>query len=183
MCTFLWHINFRFFVTLIMVGVTEFSALAGRTENLLTNFSYATYDKFYWYTQSIHDRITYFLKIISIFHINIWQIFIYFLSTLNSSRCPVEGPDHHTMKMYGGVAPHILNLITRWRWLVSFTLSHFTLGEWSPITQWIWSSVGHAAGADTLENRKISCFLPAIDYSSVIQPLVYSLYQPKFRNI
>jgi len=31
---------------------------------------------------------------------------------------------HHAIKMYwvsGGIAPHILNLSTRWSWVVSFT--------------------------------------------------------------
>jgi hypothetical protein len=45
------------------------------------------------------------------FNINIWQISTYFLSTLNFSRCPVEGPDHHTM-MYGGVVGQLHAFLT-----------------------------------------------------------------------
>jgi hypothetical protein len=42
-----------------------------------------------------------------------------------SYKVPVLLTEHRTMKTYwgsGGIAPHILELSTRWRWVVTFTL-------------------------------------------------------------
>jgi len=48
--------------------------------------------------------------------------------------------EHHTMKAYwgsGGRAPHILDLGTRWRRVVSFTLRLLYTWEITPGTHWI----------------------------------------------
>jgi hypothetical protein len=65
---------------------------------------------------------------------------------------------HHAMKMYwvsGGIAPRILDLGTRWRWVVSSLSGRFTPRERAPGTRLIGGSVGPSAGLDAVVKRKI----------------------------
>jgi hypothetical protein len=62
------------------------------------------------------------------------------------------------MKTYwgsGDIAPHILDLRTRWRWVVSFTTRPIYLREKAPGTHWIGGWVGPRAVLDTVVKRKI----------------------------
>jgi hypothetical protein len=60
------------------------------------------------------------------------------------------------MESYRG-GPLILNLGSRWRWVVKFTpLPLYLLGK-NPSTQWIGGWMGRRAFLDILENRNISC--------------------------
>jgi len=65
----------------------------------------------------------------------------------------------------GGIAPRILNLGTRWRWVVSFTPhSPYPPGERVPGTHFLWGCVCPSAGLDTaVVNRKKSHSLPGIE--------------------
>jgi hypothetical protein len=63
------------------------------------------------------------------------------------------------MKTYGGsrcITPHILDLITRWRWVVSFTPRPLYPQGKSSGTHWIGDWVGPRAVLDTVVKRKIS---------------------------
>jgi hypothetical protein len=73
---------------------------------------------------------------------------------------------YHTMKTYpvlnedlwgcGGIAPRILNLSTRWKWVVSFTPSQlYSLGK-SAGTHWKGGSVGPWACLDAVRKKKIA---------------------------
>jgi hypothetical protein len=63
----------------------------------------------------------------------------------------------------------ILDLGTRWRWVVTFTpLSRFTTGEGAPATHWIGGWVGPRAGLDAVEKRTIL----------YVRPLQYRLSHP-----
>jgi hypothetical protein len=89
----------------------------------------------------------------------------------NNIRCKVCGKvkvklslcltKHHAMNTYwrsGGIAPRILNLSTRWRWMVSFMPVRFTPRERAPGTRWIWGWV---------EGKKFPLFsLPGIEPQS-----------------
>jgi len=62
------------------------------------------------------------------------------------------------MKTYwgrGSIAPRILDLGTRWRWLVRFTPGGFTPRGRAPGTHWIRGWVGPRAGLDAVVKRKI----------------------------
>jgi hypothetical protein len=62
------------------------------------------------------------------------------------------------MKAYwgsGGVAPRILDLGTRWRWVVSFTPQPLYPQGKSPGTHWIGGWVGPRAVLDAVVKRKI----------------------------
>jgi hypothetical protein len=61
--------------------------------------------------------------------------------------------EHHAWRHIGewGVAPRILDLGTRWRWLVSFTPR-----ERAPGTHWIGGCVGPRASLDAVVKRKFS---------------------------
>jgi hypothetical protein len=56
----------------------------------------------------------------------------------------------------GGVAPPILNLGTRWRWVVNSTPRPLCLRERTPGTHWLGYWVGPGAGLGVFEKRKIS---------------------------
>jgi hypothetical protein len=65
---------------------------------------------------------------------------------------------HHALKTYcgsGGIAPRILDLGTRWRWVVSFTPRPHYLKESAPRTHWIGGWVGPKAVMDAVVKRKI----------------------------
>jgi hypothetical protein len=65
---------------------------------------------------------------------------------------------HHTMKAYWGsgrIGPHILNLGTRWRWMVSFTPWPLYHRERAPGTHWIGGWVWPRAVLDAVVKRKI----------------------------
>jgi len=66
---------------------------------------------------------------------------------------PIYLHTRESMKTYWGsgrIAPRILNLATRWMWVVSFTPRERTLD-----THWIWGWVGPRTGLDTVSKRKI----------------------------
>jgi hypothetical protein len=54
----------------------------------------------------------------------------------------------------GGIAPLILDLGTRWKWVVSFTPGRFAPRERAPGTHWIGGWVGPRAGLDAVVKRK-----------------------------
>jgi hypothetical protein len=61
----------------------------------------------------------------------------------------------------GGIAPRILNLGTRWRWVVSLTPRPlYTPGERAPGTHWIGDLVSPRAGLDAVTKRKIPSLPP-----------------------
>jgi hypothetical protein len=65
---------------------------------------------------------------------------------------------HHAMKTYWGsgcIAPLILDLGTRWRWVVIFTPGRFTPRERAPGTHWMGGRVGLGAVLDAVVKRKI----------------------------
>jgi hypothetical protein len=65
---------------------------------------------------------------------------------------------YHAMKTYwenGGIDPHILDLGTRWRWVVSFTLRPLYPRERAPDTHWTGGWVGPRVVLDTVVKRKI----------------------------
>jgi hypothetical protein len=77
----------------------------------------------------------------------------------------------------GGIAPRILNLVTRWRQVVSFT--HFTPSERTPGTHWIGGWVGPRAGLDAVAKRE-KFLAPAgnrILIAPIVQPVAWSLYR------
>jgi hypothetical protein len=62
------------------------------------------------------------------------------------------------MKVYwgsAGIAPRILDLGNRWRWVVSFTLRPLYPQERTPGTSWIGGWVGPGAGLYAVVKRKI----------------------------
>jgi hypothetical protein len=80
------------------------------------------------------------------------------------------------MKAYwgsGGTAPHILDLSTRWRWVVSFTPRPLTHKERAPGTDWIGSWVGPRAGVDTAVKLSL-CFNWAPRHEGVLVEWRYS---------
>ena len=64
----------------------------------------------------------------------------------------------HAMEAYRnrGLAPLILNLRTRWRWMVNFTPQPLYPRENTGI-HWLRSGVGPIAGLDLFEEEKIYC--------------------------
>jgi hypothetical protein len=75
--------------------------------------------------------------------------------TINLSLCLTK---HHDMKTYwesGAVAPRILNLGDRWRWVVSFTHPPVYPRRKNPRYHWIWGGVGLLASLDAVAKRKI----------------------------
>jgi hypothetical protein len=78
------------------------------------------------------------------------------------------------MKEYlgnGGIAPRILDLGTRWRWVFSFMPRPLTPRERAPGTHWIIRWVGPGAGLDAVVKRKIPS--PCRDSNPpIIQPVV-----------
>jgi hypothetical protein len=65
---------------------------------------------------------------------------------------------HHAMRTYwgsGGIATHILDLGTRWRWVVSFTIRQLYPQKKVPGTHWIGGWVGPRAVLDMVVKRKI----------------------------
>jgi hypothetical protein len=71
------------------------------------------------------------------------------------SLCFNLAPRHVGVLGSGDMLPRILDLGTRWRWVVSFTPGHFTPRERAPGTHWIGSWMGPRAGLDTVLKRKI----------------------------
>jgi hypothetical protein len=70
--------------------------------------------------------------------------------------CPCALTENHTIKVYwesGGIEPHILDLGTRWRWVVSFT-------PWPlyPGTHWTGGWVGPRASLDVVKIKNLSEF-------------------------
>jgi hypothetical protein len=71
-----------------------------------------------------------------------------------------------------GITPRILDLGTRWRWVVSFTAGRFIPREKAPGTHWIGGWVGLRAVLDVVVNRKIPS--PRRELNSrtpIIQPI------------
>jgi hypothetical protein len=57
----------------------------------------------------------------------------------------------------GSIAPLILNLNTRWRWVVNFTLRPLYPRRKNPGTHWIGSWVGLRVGLDAVANKGNPC--------------------------
>jgi hypothetical protein len=92
------------------------------------------------------------------------------------------------MKAYwgsGGIAPRILNLGARWRWVASFTHWRFTPRETASGTHRIGNWVGPRAGIDTVVKRKnsqpLSGHVPPF-IQPVVQRYIYELSRI-FNNI
>jgi hypothetical protein len=69
----------------------------------------------------------------------------------------------------GGIASHILDLDTRWRWVVNFTTGRFTPRERSPGTHWIRDS-GPQSRSGRCGEEKNSQLLPGLE-ASINQPV------------
>jgi hypothetical protein len=75
---------------------------------------------------------------------------------LQKCKCKVvpvfnQSPSNEDGRGSGGIAPRILNLGSRWKWVVSITLGHFTRRKTAPDTHCIGGWVGPRAGLDTVE--------------------------------
>jgi hypothetical protein len=92
-----------------------------------------------------------------------FMVFTYTSSTYYKMKVKVKLSlwfltEHHAMKAYwgsGGIAPRILELDTRWRWVVSFTPRPLYPRKRAPDTYWIGSWVGPRAGLDAVVKRKV----------------------------
>jgi hypothetical protein len=72
----------------------------------------------------------------------------------------------------GGIAPRILNLGTRWRWVVSFTPRPLYPRERAPGTDWIGGWVGPRAVLDAVVKRKIPSSLRELNLRTpIVQPV------------
>jgi hypothetical protein len=82
---------------------------------------------------------------------------------------------HHAMKAYvgnGGIAPRILDLGTRWRWVISFTPQPLYPQERTPGIHWIGGWVSPRAGLDAGVRRKIpSPYRDSNPPPPIIQPV------------
>jgi hypothetical protein len=97
---------------------------------------------------------------------------------------------HHAMRTYwgnGGIAPRILNLGTRWKWVVSFMPRPHYPRRKSPVIHWIGGWVGPRAGLGAVAKReKFHYWLcresnagrPARSLVSVLTELLRFLYIP-----
>jgi hypothetical protein len=77
---------------------------------------------------------------------------------LNVRSCPWCLTKYHAMKTYcrsGGIAPRVLNLRAKWRWVVSFTLRSLYLWKRAPSTLCVWSWVDPRASLDAATKRKV----------------------------
>jgi hypothetical protein len=79
------------------------------------------------------------------------------------SLCLTYVPQHEVVLGSGGVAPHILNLDTRWMCVVIFTSRPFYSRGRNPCTRWVWGWVGPRTCLDAVAMRKKSQLLPCID--------------------
>jgi hypothetical protein len=79
------------------------------------------------------------------------------------------------MKAYcgsGGIAPRILDLGTRWRWVVSFMLRPLYPGEIVPGTHWIGGWMVSRTGLDAVVKRKIPSFCrDSSPRTPIVQPV------------
>jgi len=66
-----------------------------------------------------------------------------------------------------GIAQRILNLITRWRKVIGFTLQPLYPQGKSPSTHWIGVWVGLKAGMDVMVRRKQPFTAPAGNQNSI----------------
>jgi hypothetical protein len=72
----------------------------------------------------------------------------------------------------GGIAPRILDLGNRWRWVVSFTPRPLYLQGKSPGTRWLGDWVGPRAVLDAVVKRKIpSPHLEMNPRTPIVQPV------------
>jgi hypothetical protein len=73
------------------------------------------------------------------------------------SLCFNWAPCHESVWGSGGIAPCILYLGTRWRWVADFTSwpDRFTPRERAPCTHWIGGWEGPRAGLDAVVKREI----------------------------
>jgi hypothetical protein len=74
---------------------------------------------------------------------------------VNLSMCFNWAPRYEGLLGSGGIAPRILDLGTRWRWVVNFTACRFTPRERAPGTYWIGGWVGPTAVLEAVVKRKI----------------------------
>jgi hypothetical protein len=72
-----------------------------------------------------------------------------------------------------GISPRILDLVTRWRWVVSFTLQPlYPPKERAPVTHWIGGWVSPSVGLDAVVKREItSPFRVSNPPLPIIQPV------------
>jgi len=73
---------------------------------------------------------------------------------------------HENVQVSAGITPHIPNLSTRWRWIVSF-ISWLLYPSGTPL---IWGLVGPSASLDAVGKKNIPA--TAWNQSSVTQPTV-----------
>jgi len=86
-------------------------------------------------------------------------------------RAPVlnQEPYHEDIWGSGSVVEHILNLSTRWKWVVNFTSWPLYLQERTPGTHWRRGWVGTRAGLDRVAKRKILTL--ARNLTPIVQPI------------
>jgi hypothetical protein len=86
---------------------------------------------------------------------------------------------HHVIKAYwmcGGIAPRILDLSTRWMWVVSFTLQPLYPRERAPGKDWIGGWMDTTAGLDAAVKRKIPSLRRELNPKTpIVQPVAPSL--------
>jgi hypothetical protein len=93
--------------------------------------------------------------------------------TMSSFTLPYDLTEHHAMKAYwesGGIAPRILNLGTRWRWVVSFTTRPFYLqgkSPWYPLDRGLGGPQSRSGGGGEEKNSQPP---PGIDLCNTDRP-------------
>jgi hypothetical protein len=75
----------------------------------------------------------------------------------------------------GGIAPHITNLSTWWRWVVSFTLQLLCPWGKRPVTHWTGRSVGPRVTLEGVAKRKNPCACRKSDFCYCINWAISTL--------
>jgi hypothetical protein len=108
-----------------------------------------------WVDPCTRERIGQFYLLVFYCHVYFGIIRCGLKIKIKLSLCLTQ---HHAMNTYwdsGSIAPRILDLGTRWKWVVSFTPRPlYTQGN-SPGTHWIGGWVGPRAVLDAVVKRKI----------------------------
>jgi len=71
----------------------------------------------------------------------------------------------------GDIDPRLLNLDTRWKWMVSFTPRPLCPSGKSHCTHWKGDFVASRAGLDAVSNRTNLITLPTGRWTPVVQPV------------
>jgi hypothetical protein len=74
----------------------------------------------------------------------------------------------------------ILNLVTRWRWVIGFMPLPLYSWERDPGAHWIGGWVGHRVGLDTEEKAKISCPFQVSSFGPPLYQLSSCFEMPLF---